>query len=167
MEKLLYTWFCKHLPLSSEMLKTKAKELHSILQENSALVIDGQDNLRGRLQFISSKHLGKIVFKPFEVVPLQHELSQKITDINAREQIYNADETSLFWKLLPEKTVVLSNEKTAPEPKSEKVRMTFLVCTDGTWTHKIRLLMIGNLKNHRCFKNVNLPIDYKHSKLPG
>lgn len=69
-----------------------------------------------------------------------------------------------FWKLLPEKTLVMSNEKTAPGQKSDKARITIIACTNGTGTRKMRPLVIGTSKNLRCFESVKLPVDYKHSE---
>lgn len=69
-------------------------------------------------------------------------------------QIYNADEPALFWKLLPDKTLARSKEKTAPGPKTSKVRVTFLLCINADGSQKL------NLK----FKNVQIPVEYKATK---
>lgn len=79
------------------------------------------------------------------------------------QQIYNADESGLFWKLLPDKTLVRRNEATAPGRKSSKERITFLACTNGDGTHKLRILVIGKAKNPRAFKNKTLPVEYVSS----
>ncbi|XP_054087866.1 jerky protein homolog-like [Zeugodacus cucurbitae] len=80
------------------------------------------------------------------------------------DQLYNADESGLFWKLLPEKTYVSSMEKRAPGVKSEKQRITFLCCSNATGSHKLKLLVIGKVKNPRSFRNFQCPTDYKSSK---
>lgn len=128
MEKQSYTWFCKQrmkrLPASNEMIKTKVKELHSILKENKSFIAsDGWLKIFKR-QFgvyflkISGE---KLSLNTEVVLPFQHKLSQKNKNKNvSREQIYNAGETCLFWKFLPEKSLVMSNEKTTPVWKSEK-----------------------------------------------
>lgn len=40
-----------------------------------------------------------------------------------RDQLYNADETGLFWKILPDKTYVSHQEKIAPGKKSVKQKI--------------------------------------------
>ncbi|XP_054725487.1 jerky protein homolog-like [Anastrepha obliqua] len=80
------------------------------------------------------------------------------------DQLYNADESGLFWKILPEKSYVSSAEKTAPGVKTEKQRVTFLCCANASGNHKLKLLVIGKAKNPRIFKNFNCPTEYKSSK---
>ncbi|XP_055380074.1 jerky protein homolog-like [Condylostylus longicornis] len=81
-----------------------------------------------------------------------------------KDQLYNVDETGLFYKNLPEKTYVLSSEKNAPGIKSYKQRITVLLGTNATGSHKLKPLIIGKAANPRCFKNFQLPLEYNHSK---
>ncbi|XP_053954302.1 jerky protein homolog-like [Anastrepha ludens] len=92
-------------------------------------------------------------------------LQEKIKEMEiCSHQIYNADESGLYWKLLPEKTYVSLSEKQAPGRKSEKQRFTFMACTNATGNHKLKLLVIGKARNPRVFKNFNCPVEYKNSK---
>jgi len=80
----------------------------------------------------------------------------------SRDQIYNADETGLMWKSLPSKTLVATYEKKAPGRKVFKDRVTIMICSNVSGTHKIPLLVIGKVKKPRCFKNIKvLPVVYK------
>ncbi|XP_020298745.1 jerky protein homolog-like, partial [Pseudomyrmex gracilis] len=80
----------------------------------------------------------------------------------SRDQIYNADETGLMWKSLPSKTLVANYEKKAPGRKVLKDRVTIMICSNASGTHKISLLVIGKVKKPRCFKNMKvLPVVYK------
>lgn len=76
------------------------------------------------------------------------------------DQVYNEDESGLFWKLLPRKSYVHQNEANAPGFKVPKVRITILPCSNANGTHKLKLLVLGKTKNPRPFKNVNLPVTY-------
>ena len=83
------------------------------------------------------------------------------------EQIYNADETGLLWKCLPDRTLVSCREKSAPGFKKSKDCLTVLGCTNATGTHKLKPVMIGKFAKPRCFKNVNmdaLPVIYKSQR---
>lgn len=171
MEKNLYKWFCqqrlKNLPVTSELLKAKAKSLNEALNETETFsASDGWlQNFKHRFGIRFLKVSGeKLSTNPQLVEPFKQELKSVIEKLNlVNDQIYNADETGLFWRLLPEKTLVKHNEKTAPGRKAEKARLTFLACTNATGEHKIRPLVIGKAKNPRCFKNFVLPVDYDYS----
>ncbi|XP_053968098.1 jerky protein homolog-like isoform X2 [Anastrepha ludens] len=80
------------------------------------------------------------------------------------DQLYNADELGLIWRLFPEKTYASSLEKRTPGVKFEKQRITFLCCSNATGSHKLKILVIGKAKNPRCFRNFQCLTDYKSSK---
>ncbi|XP_003747271.1 jerky protein homolog-like [Galendromus occidentalis] len=78
--------------------------------------------------------------------------------------IYNADETGLFYKALPSRSLAARNERTAPGHKSSKERVTAMVCANATGRHKISMLIIGKSRNPRCFKNIRIPVEYRAQK---
>ena len=44
-----------------------------------------------------------------------------------RDQVFNADETALMWKMLPTRSYVLENQKAMSGYKNQKERLTFLL----------------------------------------
>lgn len=74
----------------------------------------------------------------------------------SRAQIYNADETGLYWKALPSKTLVDRTEKSAPGHKLIKETITLMACANASGEHKLKLLCIGKSKNPRSFKGSNM-----------
>ena len=75
------------------------------------------------------------------------------------ENIFNTDETGLFFKCLPEKTHVFKAQKCAGG-KVSKERVTVLVTASMTG-EKLPLFLIGKYANLRCFKGVKkLPVSY-------
>ena len=83
------------------------------------------------------------------------------------EQIYNADETGLLWKGLPQRTLVSFCETSAPGFKKAKDRLTVLGCTNASGTHKLKPVLTGKSAKPRCFKHVNmdaLPVIYKSQR---
>lgn len=79
------------------------------------------------------------------------------------QQVYNADESGLFWRMLPQKTFVHRTEESAPGRKMSKDRITFMPYANATGTHKLKLLVIGKAKSPRAFKNLtHLPVTYKN-----
>ena len=71
---------------------------------------------------------------------------------NSRD-VFNVDETGLFWRLLPDKTLAFKHEKCHGGKKS-KERITAMVCTNMDGSEKWPLLVIGKFKNPRCFKRI-------------
>lgn len=81
------------------------------------------------------------------------------------EHIYNADETALFWRCLPKKTLACEEEKTPSGLKELKDRVTVLACSNAAGTHKLKLLVIGKSKKPRAFKGVKVfPVQYRGNK---
>ena len=89
---------------------------------------------------------------------------QKIMALYTPADIYNADETGLFFQCLPEKTLALKNEMCSGGKKS-KSRLTVLVAANMDGSDKLPPLVIGKAKNLRFFKLVKtLLVCYKSNK---
>jgi hypothetical protein len=77
--------------------------------------------------------------------------------------VLNMDETSLFWKLTPNRTLTTmpgSGGKKSKDPIT-------LAFTCSTTREKLQPWVIGKSKNPRCFKNINrslLHIKYRYNK---
>lgn len=65
------------------------------------------------------------------------------------DQIYNADEADLFWKMLPNPESDVNEVKASVRAYRE--RMTVLCCANATGTHKLPLVCIGRGKKTRTF----------------
>jgi secreted PhoX family phosphatase len=61
------------------------------------------------------------------------------------EQVYNCDETGLFYKMLSNKTFAARNEKHAY--KLQKDRVTLLASSNAAGIHKLPLAVIGKYTN--------------------
>ncbi|UYV75363.1 hypothetical protein LAZ67_12003658 [Cordylochernes scorpioides] len=66
--------------------------------------------------------------------------------------IYNADETGLFFQLIPDRTLDHKDEN-CRGVKRMKQRITVLLCCNSTGTDKRLLLIIGKSTKPRCFRN--------------
>ena len=81
------------------------------------------------------------------------------------EDVYNADESGLFFRALPDKTLALKSEKCSGG-KLSKERLTVLFCASMTG-QKEKLLVIGKSARPRALKNVSikdLPVIWKSNK---
>lgn len=170
MENALYLWFIqrrsKHTPISGEILKAKAIEFYKkITQKDDFRASDGwldkfKKRFGIRLLTISGEKLSS---NESAVQPFIEHFKNKVEELGLLpDQIYNADESGLFWRLLPNKTFVSAEEASAPGRKVSKDRITFMPCSNATGTHKLDLLVIGKAKNPRAFKNICLPVCYKN-----
>ena len=78
--------------------------------------------------------------------------------------IYNADETGLYFRTTPDRTHAFADEKLSGGKKS-KERVTIMVCSNMDGSDKRKLLVIGKSANPRCLKNVKrLPVEYTANK---
>uniref|UniRef100_A0A0K8V8A3 Jerky-like n=2 Tax=Bactrocera latifrons TaxID=174628 RepID=A0A0K8V8A3_BACLA len=172
MEKALYRWFLKqrqkNYPVNGLIVKEKAKFFHSTIKETQS-DFNASD---GWLQHFKKRYgvrfikisVEKLSSRPELMDPFKNKLQAKIKELGlSHDQIYNADELGLFWKLLPDRTYVSSQEKNTPGRKREKQRVTFLACTNAIGMHKVKLFVIGKAKNPRSFKNFDSPVDYNFS----
>ena len=78
--------------------------------------------------------------------------------------IYNADETALFYRLLPHRTITVRGERCQGGQK-KKDRVSVLLTSNMGGSDKCVPLVIGHYAKPRCFRHVqSLPVDYQHSK---
>nr|XP_033816160.1 tigger transposable element-derived protein 1-like [Geotrypetes seraphini] len=67
-------------------------------------------------------------------------------------QVFNCDETGLFWKKMPRRTYISEEEKSVPGHKPMKDRLTLLVCCNASEDCKIKSLLVYHSENPRVFK---------------
>jgi hypothetical protein len=77
------------------------------------------------------------------------------------EQVYNTDESSLFWRYLPTKTFFHLVEESAARRKMSKDRIMFMPCSYANNTHKLVMQVIGKVAKLRSFKNQSHPFIYR------
>jgi hypothetical protein len=155
LEEKLASWFVKfknrHVPVSSEFLAANAKQLYRKYYGNGNFNASRGwiVNFRKRNGIRTLKICGeKLSADQSAVEPFINELDQVIKNQYLElSQIYNADESGSFWKLLPDRTLVTSNEKTVPGRKTSKERIIFLTCCNADGSHRLELLVIGKGKN--------------------
>ena len=96
---------------------------------------------------------------------IQNVLPALLQRYNA-EDIYNVDETGLFYKLLPDRTYTMKNEDCFGGQMS-KDRLTLLLGANMTGTDKIKPIVVGKAAKPRCFHRINvdaLPVHYRSNR---
>jgi transposase-like protein len=78
------------------------------------------------------------------------------------ENVYNMDETGLFFCLLPRYSLLMPDEdiSTTRGKKKSKDRVSFIVCANAVGSHKIPCALIGKPKAPACIKDRQWPIPY-------
>ncbi|CAB5357059.1 unnamed protein product [Rhizophagus irregularis] len=79
------------------------------------------------------------------------------------ERIYNMDETGLFYRLEPDRTLAT---KHLAGRKVNKERLSVALCANADGSHKFKPLIIGKFERPRCFKNIRIqamPMTYRNN----
>ncbi len=85
------------------------------------------------------------------------------------ENVYNADETAAYYKMLPHRTNCLRGEDPAGH-RQYKDRLTLLLICNMTGSDKVKPIMIGKAAKPQCLKAIynmtpaQLPCDWYASK---
>lgn len=173
MEEALFKWFldqrARNAVIDGAILKAKAIEFFNKLKpdDNSFKASDGWlRNFKRRkgIRFITI--CGEKNSVDWDAIdPFIRQFRAKVQAMNlTNEQIYNADESGIQYKLLPTKTYVAATEKSAPGGKKMKDRISFMLCANASGTHKLTPVVIGKAANPRCFKGFDNPLIYYNSK---
>ena len=177
LDKAVITWFTQArsegMPLSGTNIQDQAAKFHKMLHPNDETF----NASRGWLRNFKDRHAIRQASIHGEQRSADEEAANSFPDQlrtilidggYGPEQVYNCDETALYFKLLPDKTLAQKSDtnKTLGY-KQQKNRLTALLCTNSTGTHKLKPLIIGKFENPRCLHHVNrnaLPTIYTHSK---
>ncbi|GFU87453.1 tigger transposable element-derived protein 1 [Trichonephila clavipes] len=83
-------------------------------------------------------------------------------------QVFNADETGLFWKKMPTRTYIAKSEKTASGFKAAKDRVTLLLCSNASGDRMLKPLLVNRSLKPRALKgkdlNTTLPVHWMANK---
>ncbi|XP_019210812.1 tigger transposable element-derived protein 1-like [Oreochromis niloticus] len=68
------------------------------------------------------------------------------------QQVFNCDETGLFWKKMPRRTYITMEEIKMPGHKTMKDRLTLALCANASGDCKVKPLLVYHSENPRAFK---------------
>jgi len=180
----VYEWFVqqrsKGIPISGPILQQKAVEISESFGECSGSFKGSNgwlEKFRQRHNISYNSICGES--SSVDVVSVQDWIQRipKIITEYDKENIFNCDETALFFKAMPNKSLTVKKEECKGGKKS-KERVTVLFCVSsvgeklkplviGKYYYnnisKYNVSFIGKSKKPRCFKNLNvnnLPIDW-------
>lgn len=169
MEKCLMMWItqCRtqNIPLDGLVIKEKAE---SFAKELGHLNFKGSngwfENFKKRNNIAFFKMCGESACVDEEVCEeFRKKISLILKDYDEKD-VFNADETGLFFKCTPDKTMHVKGEA-CHGGKRSKERITLLFCANMNGTEKLKPLMIGKSKSPRCFSGIkSFPLDYEANR---
>ncbi|XP_069937013.1 tigger transposable element-derived protein 1-like [Cherax quadricarinatus] len=72
------------------------------------------------------------------------------------EQVFNCDETGLFWKKMPNRTYITQEENALPGHKPMKDRLTLMLCNNASGDCKVKPLLMYHSDTPRVFRKNNI-----------
>ena len=163
LDKGLLQWFNQkrndNIPLSGSILQEKASEMGSKIEKKDFSCSKSWiERFKKRHCITAGKIVGESASVDMNVVSdWFNTVWPDFRNNYDSKDIFNADETGLFYKLTPDKTLKYEGEKCSGG-KMSKVRITVLVAANMCGTEKRKLFVIGKSANPRCFKNKILPV---------
>ena len=166
----LLQWF-SHLrssepdfPISGEMILQKAVELASLDGCEKPVTPSWVHRWKVRHGIVSKRLIGEA--SSVHVPTVDNWISNSVPLLICEfplNNIFNVDESGLFWKLLPNYTMAFKKEQVRGG-KSAKNRVTVLVGASATG-EKLPLMVIGRSKSPRCFPKdqSKLPVTYRNN----
>ncbi|CAF2117994.1 unnamed protein product [Rotaria magnacalcarata] len=142
-DEIVFEWFAqrraKQIPISGPILQEKARQV--------------AEQLGCTTETFKASNVDDSTVEEWT-----QRLSTILDGFNEND-VFNADETGLFYRATPDHSLVLSKEECKGGKKS-KERLTVLLCSNLTGTEKLKPVVIGRSQRPRCFKNITT------SKLP-
>jgi len=149
------------LTITDSILTTKAYEFAFLLKEDKFKGSHGWiDNFKKRHNLKQYCIHGEAASAPLEDLDAMRDRLRETLKGYDPENIFNCDETGLFWKMKPSRTI--SNGPVSGT-KQSKDRITVLLTCNASGTEKLCPLFIHKYENPRVLKNINkktLPVDY-------
>lgn len=166
-EDSLYKWMAnarsRNIPISGPILMAKAKHFAVLLDQEDFKPSGGWlQRFRARYGINYRRIVGESASMDFSgrEAWLEEHLPI-IFKSYAERDIYNGDETGLFYQLLPSATLTLKGENCAGG-KHSKVRMTVFLCSNMDGSDRRKPFVIGKSKKPRGFTNPALiPVRYR------
>ncbi|XP_047724566.1 tigger transposable element-derived protein 1-like [Prionailurus viverrinus] len=180
MEKQLNLWIQemttnKKSMVDSVVVRLKAKEIYSHVTQGQEKVKPFSASAGWLARFKRRYHM-KNVKLGRKAGPADEEAAEEfkkylLSIIHEKgymeEQVFNADETGLFYKNVGRRTYIMQMASKAPGFKSFKDRATLLLCANAKGDFKCKPLMVHRAQNPRALRGKNLnrmPVHWRWNK---
>lgn len=163
----------KKIPVDSCAIKHKALNIFLTLKEKdptSSCEFHGSkgwfENFKNRNSLHNLKLKGELASGD-EIAAKEYpaKLEAIIKSKNySPHQVFNADETGLFWKKMPRRTYLSKSERTASGFKAAKDRVSILFCSNASGDRMMMPLLINRSQRPRAMRGIrmeNLPVHWR------
>ena len=161
LEHALFSWIQRaeeRITISQEVIREKARQFWPALYPGKDMPTFSNGWLRGfqarrdvkfRVQHGEAGSLGENA--AIEMLAIQQALSTY-----APQDIFNCDETSLYWRLVPDRSLTT---RTLPGRKKEKSRISALFCCNYDASERLPIWFIGTAKRPKAFATAGINIE--------
>ncbi|XP_054426242.1 tigger transposable element-derived protein 1-like [Pteronotus mesoamericanus] len=178
MERLLRVWLedqnQRNMPLSVAMIQEKAKSLFDDLQHEQGESSQKEKFSASKGWFVRFKERHCLPhFKMNSTAPSSKDAYPEVLKSIIEEgeytpqQVFNVDETGLYWKRMPEGTFIAMEEKAEPGFKSSKDRLMLLLGGNAAGDFKLKPLLVYHSEDPKALKGYskpNLPVIWRSNK---
>jgi len=145
-----------NIPVLDEMIKIKARDYYGPLcniDPNFKFSNGWLQNFEKRFQLTLRTICGESGSVNKETLDRDRELVRRVTSKYKLCDIFNLDETALFYRLPPNKTLASKLSKLEGINQS-KDRLTIAFIVNALGTEFVKPIVIAHHRKPRCFKNV-------------
>lgn len=167
MEKLLYEFVLTHendAVLSDELLQMKANNFLETLHPGVSVSLAWVQKFKWRHNIKKRNPHGEAGSIDTAILAEERARLQELLDEYDPKDIYNFDETGLFYRMRPTHTLA---SKQVSGKKKDKTRITIGLCCNMDGSSKEEPVIINSALNPRCFKGHDIskvPIHYYANK---
>lgn len=172
-DRLVFEWFscqrAKNIPISGPILQERARQI----AEEIGIPPGQFKGSNGWLEKFRARHSinhraisGESASVDQSTIDEWKRRLPSILNQYKDEDVFNVDETGLFYKAMPDRSLVCPRESCKGGKKS-KERYTVMLCSNSTGTEKLKPLVIGKSARPRCFGRLNiqnLPVQWKSNR---
>ncbi len=166
----VWEWFisarAKSMPISGPILQAQAMRVAESLKITTFKASTGWlDSFKKRHGIVWNEVCGEANDVNQDTVSDWKSKLEALTADYAPRDVFNGDETGLFYRALPTKSLCLRGEKCVGG-KMSKERLTLFLCGNMAGEME-KCIIIGKAKQPRCFRKLNvttLPVIWKHNK---
>jgi hypothetical protein len=167
---LIYEWFriarSKNMPITGPLLQEKARIFAERLDSETFKASNGWlESFRKRHGIKFSVLSGEAADVSDETVADWTQRLPHLCKEYEPENIFNVDESGVFYRTLPDKSFTLKGEQ-CKGGKKAKERITVMLCCSLTG-EKLKPLVIGKAEKPRCFKGLDisqLPVTWRSNR---